>query len=71
MTRSEGRPNESVERTGRARGCDGGLDFALRQGLREVEVAAIMRQVLEGLAHLHSRGILHRDVKVLHGGLLL
>lgn len=34
------------------------------QGLREVEIAVIMKQVLEALAYLHGRGVLHRDIKV-------
>ena len=34
------------------------------QGLREVEIATIMKQVLEALAYMHGRGVLHRDIKV-------
>ncbi|KAK9917885.1 hypothetical protein WJX75_009260 [Coccomyxa subellipsoidea] len=33
------------------------------KGLREVEIATIMKQVLEALAYMHGRGVLHRDIK--------
>ena len=29
----------------------------------ELQALSIIRQILEGLSHLHSRGILHRDLK--------
>ncbi|CAL8463487.1 g3021 [Coccomyxa elongata] len=45
----------------------GSLEVLLRRGypkgLREVEIAVIMKQVLEALAYLHGRGVLHRDIK--------
>jgi len=34
------------------------------QALSEVEVAAIVSDLLSALAHMHSRGIAHRDVKL-------
>lgn len=38
-----------------------GLDF--RTGMAEAQAAAVLHQVGEALAHIHSRGVTHRDVK--------
>jgi hypothetical protein len=45
--------------------CDGGSLGALAKGaeLTEPEIAFIIRQVVEGLAFLHSRKRVHRDIK--------
>ncbi|KAE9318350.1 Serine/threonine-protein kinase 3 [Phytophthora fragariae] len=40
-----------------------------RQVLSEAEIAAVCANVVLGLAHLHSRGLIHRDIKA--GNLLL
>jgi serine/threonine protein kinase len=37
------------------------------QGLEEVGIATIMREVLKGLEYVHKQGGIHRDVKVSSG----
>jgi serine/threonine protein kinase len=54
--------------------CDGGsvLDFVhmdKKRGFTEGEIAAVMWSTLQGLAHLHSNRIVHRDLKA--GNILL
>jgi p21-activated kinase 1 len=31
--------------------------------MTEEQIATVCREVLEGLQHLHSRGVIHRDIK--------
>ena len=52
--------------------CSGGSIYDRLKGIHcdkkkftEPEIAEILRSVLEGLAHMHERGFIHRDIKVL------
>ena len=43
--------------------CDGGDVFSLRGQLAAGEVRSLVHQIASALAHLHARGVAHRDVK--------
>jgi len=33
------------------------------KSLTEIEVKAIMKMLLQGISHIHSNGVVHRDIK--------
>ena len=57
----EQRMQLAIVRGGQPRLAD---DRPWGQGLDERALATVLREVLAGVAYLHGRGIVHRDIKV-------
>ena len=46
-------------------GCNNMADFVTQHGLlKELAAKVVLRQLLSCLAHCHSHGVVHRDIKV-------